>query len=63
MAMLSGMKISAFERVSVMARLSRSGNPAAQPGDIESVPVITRTDNQSPLNLVIDQVMAADAAQ
>ena len=63
MAMLSGMKISAFERVSVMARLSRSGNPAAQPGDIESVPVITRTDNQSPLNLVIDQVVAADAAQ
>jgi hypothetical protein len=40
-----------------MARISRSGNPVATPGDIESIAVITRTDNNSPLKLVIDQVV------
>jgi cytochrome c-type biogenesis protein CcmH len=57
MAMMSNRKISTFEQVSVMARVSLSGNPVAEPGDIESVAVVTRTDNQSPLKLVINQVV------
>ena len=57
MAMLDGLKISAFERVSVMARLSRTGDPIARPGDIESAAVITGTTNPSPLNLVLDRMV------
>ena len=57
MAMLEGMKISTFAQVSVMARLSRSGEPMARPGDVESAAVVTRTDNPPPLSLVINQVV------
>ena len=57
MAMLEGVKISTFAQVSVMARLSRSGEPMARPGDVESAAVVTRTDNPPPLSLVINQVV------
>ena len=57
MAMMSNRKISTFEEVTVMARVSRSGDPVAQSGDIESIAIITRTDNKSPLKLVINQVV------
>ena len=57
MAMLEGVKISTFAQVSVMARLSRSGEPIARPGDVESAAVVTRTDNPPPLSLVINQVV------
>ncbi len=59
MAMIEGIKISDFERVSVMARLSRSGDPIARAGDIESAAVVTRTNAQSPPELVIDRVVGA----
>ena len=63
MAMIEGMKISAFEQVSVTARLSRSGNsggPGAQPGDFESTAMIARTDDQTLLELVINRVVGAE---
>ena len=63
MAMIEGMKISAFEQVSVTARLSRSensGGPGAQPGDFESTAMIARTDDQTLLELVINRVVGAE---
>lgn len=57
MAMVEGMKISNFAEVSITARLSRSGQPLAGPGDLESATLITRTDNPSLLELVINRVV------
>ena len=55
MAMSPQMKLSNFERVVVGARISRSGNAMAQPGDLrgESAPTGTRAGD---LQLVIDGV-------
>ncbi len=63
MAMIAGMKISAFEQVSVTARLSRSensGGPGAQPGDFESTAMIAHTGDQTLLELVINRVVGAE---
>ena len=40
-AMMAGMSISNYEQLTLVARLSKSGNPIAQPGDwqIEKSPV------------------------
>lgn len=55
MAMSPQMKLSAFDRVVVGARISRSGNAMPQPGDLrgESPPTPTTVDH---LDLVIDSV-------
>lgn len=63
MAMIAGREISTVARVSVMARLSRSGDAVARPGDIESAAVVTRTDNPSPLDLVINRVIGDAVGQ
>jgi cytochrome c-type biogenesis protein CcmH len=46
MSMIPGMDIDAFERIEIVARLSKSGNPQAQPGDYESKVVLIDSDNQ-----------------
>lgn len=59
MAMMPGLTLSRFERVAVMARLSRSGDPAASPGDLESAAVVVRSDRRATLQLVLDRVVGA----
>lgn len=59
MAMMPGLTLSRFERVAVMARLSRSGDPAASPGDLESAAVVVRSDRRAKLQLVLDRVVGA----
>jgi len=63
MAMMPGLKISNLQRVAVMARLSRSGDPAASPGDLESAVVVVRSDRRAKLQLVIDRVVGATGGQ
>ncbi|MDD9857406.1 MAG: c-type cytochrome biogenesis protein CcmI [Gammaproteobacteria bacterium] len=59
MAMMPGLTLSDFQRVAVMARLSRSGDPAASPGDFQSAAVVVRSDRRAKLQLVIDRVVGA----
>jgi cytochrome c-type biogenesis protein CcmH len=56
MAMAPGMTLSAHPRVVVVARVSRSGGPAAQPGDLQgsSAPVANDAGN---VTVVIDTVV------
>lgn len=56
MAMAPGMNLSAHPRVVVVARVSRSGGPAAQPGDLQgtSAPV---ANDASGVAVVIDTVV------
>ena len=53
MAMTPAMKLSAFPRVVVTARVSKSGTATAQPGDLQgaSAPV---TNDASAVSVVID---------
>ena len=56
MAMTPAMKLSAFQRVVVSARVSKSGNAAPQPGDLQgaSGPV---ANNAGAVTIVIDSVV------
>jgi cytochrome c-type biogenesis protein CcmH len=56
MAMAPGARLSGFPRVVVAARVSKSGNPAPQPGDLQgsSAPVANDADGVS---VVIDSVV------
>lgn len=55
-AMAPGMKLSAFPAVMVVARISKSGNASAQPGDLEGSvgPLKPGTQN---LQISIDKVL------
>ena len=56
-AMMPNMKLSSFEQVVVGARVSKSGNPVAQPGDLFiEIDSIDSKNPPSDLNLVIDRV-------
>ncbi|RMG37216.1 MAG: c-type cytochrome biogenesis protein CcmI [Gammaproteobacteria bacterium] len=56
MAMMPQMRLSAFPKVKVGARVSKSGRPIAQPGDLQSAEIETANDNKKPIQLVINQV-------
>ena len=56
MAMTPQLKLSAFPRVQVSARVSKSGNAMPQSGDLEAQPVQVATDAKQPVALVIDRV-------
>lgn len=56
MAMAPELKISAFDRVVVGARVSKSGNAAAASGDLEGVAAAVKPGT-SGVNLTIDQVV------
>ncbi|MBU6955011.1 c-type cytochrome biogenesis protein CcmI [Hahella sp. HN01] len=58
MAMGPMAKLSSAETVEVVARVSKSGSPQPQPGDLQGVvgPIQLRAQNE-PLNLVIDQLV------
>ena len=55
-SMLPNRKLSSFSRVTVLARVSRSGSPLAQSGDFTSEEVSVESDQQS-LSLLIDRVV------
>ena len=42
--------LSMFDRVEVLARLSRSGNPMRQPGDIESAAQVLDPKGAEPID-------------
>jgi cytochrome c-type biogenesis protein CcmH len=54
--MIQGRSLGAYPELTVVARLSRSGQPAAQPGDWQAEAVV-RPGSADPVALVIDQVV------
>jgi cytochrome c-type biogenesis protein CcmH len=56
MAMAPGMNVSAHKRVVVVARVSRSGSPAAQPGDLQGTSAPVANDAQG-VSVTIDSVV------
>lgn len=53
-AMLANRRLSDFSRVVVEARISQSGNPIAQPGDLRGVSGALDPRSQTPVQLVIN---------
>jgi len=56
MAMTPAMTLSKFPKVSVAARISKSGDAMPQAGDLESAPVEVATDSHASVALTIDKV-------
>lgn len=56
MAMRPSMKLSSVRKVFVGARISHSGRPLAQPGDLEGNAGIVSVDSKRPLDIRIDKV-------
>lgn len=56
MAMTPAFKLSSVERVFVGARISRSGQPIAQPGDLEGDAGVVAVDSKTPVKINIDKV-------
>ncbi len=57
MAMMPQMKLSSFPQVKVNARISRSGQPAAQSGDLESAAQVVEVGAGVSVALVIDRTV------
>ncbi|WP_424945876.1 c-type cytochrome biogenesis protein CcmI [Candidatus Spongiihabitans sp.] len=56
-AMLPGMSIASFDAITVAARVSKTGKPVQQAGDLVSEPVLITTNNQkSTVKLIIDRI-------
>ncbi|MBD8871904.1 hypothetical protein [Rhodanobacter sp. DHB23] len=56
MAMTPELKLSSVARVVVAARISHSGEPIAQPGDLEGSAGIVDTNRKTPIAIAIDKV-------
>lgn len=56
MAMQPQMKLSGFDKVIVLARVSKSGTPMAQPGDLEGTAGIVKPGSKG-LNITIDRTV------
>ncbi|MDH5484983.1 MAG: c-type cytochrome biogenesis protein CcmI [Gammaproteobacteria bacterium] len=56
MAMMPAMKLSNFEQVKVVALVSRSGQPGAQPGDLYGEVMSVDIDSTQTVNLIINTV-------
>ncbi|KRE86922.1 cytochrome C biogenesis protein CcmI [Rhodanobacter sp. Soil772] len=56
MAMTPAFKLSSVERVFVGARISHSGQPVAQPGDLEGDAGVVAVDSKTPVKISIDKV-------
>jgi cytochrome c-type biogenesis protein CcmH len=56
MAMTPAMKLSSVPRVFVGARITHSGQPIAQPGDLEGNAGIVAVDSKTPITISIDKV-------
>ena len=57
MAMTPELKLSSVARVVVSARISHSGQPIAQPGDLEGSAGVVDTDRRTPIAITIDKVL------
>lgn len=55
MAMMPQLKLSGFERVKISARISKSGQPVAKPGDLESAAQLVQVAEGAAVSLTIDQ--------
>jgi cytochrome c-type biogenesis protein CcmH len=55
-SMIPGRSLAAYPQITVVARLSRSGQPTAQPGDWQAEAVVRPGDSET-VALVIDQVV------
>ena len=62
-AMLPDRKLSDFSRVVVEARISRSGNPIAQPGDLQAVSAVLDPHARGDVRLIINTEVGPIAAQ
>lgn len=56
MAMTPAFKLSSVERVFVGARISHSGQPVAQPGDLEGDAGVVAVDRKTPVKISVDKV-------
>lgn len=56
-AMVPQFKLSLFEDVQVIARVSKSGHPTAQAGDLESLPIKIKNSETKTLELIIGEVV------
>ena len=56
MAMTPAYRLSSVERVFVGARISHSGQPVAQPGDLEGDAGVVAVDSKTPIKISIDKV-------
>nr|WP_250887296.1 MULTISPECIES: hypothetical protein [unclassified Rhodanobacter] len=56
MAMTPAFRLSSVERVFVGARISHSGQPVAQPGDLEGDAGVVAVDHKTPVKISIDKV-------
>ncbi|TAL94138.1 MAG: hypothetical protein EPN69_06510 [Rhodanobacter sp.] len=56
MAMTPALKLSSATQVFVGARVSRSGQPTAQPGDLEGTAGVVAVENKAPVKITIDKV-------
>ncbi|GAB2570189.1 tetratricopeptide repeat protein [Dyella jejuensis] len=56
MGMVPSMKLSSVQRVFVGARVSHSGEAAAQAGDLEGNAGVVAVDSKTPISIVIDQI-------
>jgi cytochrome c-type biogenesis protein CcmH len=56
MAMVPAMKLSSATHVFVGARISHSGQPIAQPGDLEGDAGVVTVDSKAPITISIDKV-------
>ena len=57
MAMIPSMKLSNFEKVQVSARISKSGQPGAQSGDVQSEVRIVNSTQKEKIKLTISDVV------
>ena len=55
MAMMPNMKISSFDKVNVVARVSKSGSAMPQPGDLESEANVASAGQKEKINLTINK--------
>jgi cytochrome c-type biogenesis protein CcmH len=55
-SMIAGRSLASYPEITVIARLSRSGQPTAQPGDWEAQAVV-RPNGGAAVALIIDQVV------
>ena len=56
MAMTPALKLSAAAQVFVGARISRNGQPSAQPGDLEGDAGVVAVERKAPVQITIDKV-------
>lgn len=56
-AMVPEMRLSKFKRITVTARISKSGDASPKPGDLQSAAIEADTGQSGPIDISIDQVV------